>query len=180
MIKRAVIIVDNGFEDTEFAYPFYRLQEAGFTVEVATKGKVDVKGKHGVAANATVDTDDIKEVDYDLAIVPGGRESPDRVRQISNVLQFLHDFDQKGKVIASTCHGPWVLVSAKVVSGRDVTAYPGCKDDLVNAGGNFKDEAVVVDRNLVTATHYRDNAAWIKAALTQFEALNQAQATPAV
>ena len=66
-MKRAVIIVDNGFEDTEFAYPFYRLQEAEFTVDVATKGKVDVKGKHGVAANATVDADEIKETDYDLA-----------------------------------------------------------------------------------------------------------------
>ena len=173
-MKRAVIIVDNGFEDTEFAYPFYRLQEADFTVDVATKGKVDVKGKHGVAANATVDADIIKEADYDLAVVPGGRESPDRVRQIQNVLQFLNDFDKQEKVIASTCHGPWVLVSAQVVAGRDVTAYPGCKDDLVNAGANFKDDAVVVDRNLVTATHYRDNAAWIKATLTQYEKLNQA------
>jgi protease I len=179
-MKRAVIIVDNGFEDTEFAYPFYRLQEADFTVDVATKGKVDVKGKHGVAANATVDAENIKEADYDLAVVPGGRESPDRVRQISNVQQFLNDFDQKGKVIASTCHGPWVLISAKVVAGRDVTAYPGCKDDLVNAGGNFKEEAVVVDRNLVTATHYRDNAAWIKATLTQYEQLNQPATAAAV
>lgn len=175
-MKRAVIIVDNGFEDTEFAYPFYRLQEADFTVDVATKGKVDVKGKHGVAANATVDAEAIKEADYDLAVVPGGRESPDRVRQIQNVLQFLNDFDKKGKVIASTCHGPWVLVSAQVVAGRNVTAYPGCKDDLANAGANFKQEAVVVDRNLVTATHYRDNAAWIKATLTQYDKLNQAAA----
>jgi len=179
-MKRAVIIVDNGFEDTEFAYPFYRLQEDGFTVDVATKGQVDTKGKHGVAANATVDAETIQEADYDLAVVPGGRESPDRVRQILNVQQFLNAFDQKGKVIASTCHGPWVLISAKVVAGRDVTAYPGCKDDLVNAGANFKDEAVVVDRNLVTATHYRDNAAWIKATLTQYEALNQPAAATAV
>jgi len=178
-MKRAVIIVDNGFEDTEFAYPFYRLQEADFTVEVATKGKVNMKGKHGVAANATVDAQEIKESDYDLAIVPGGRESPDRVRQISNVLQFLNDFNQKGKVIASTCHGPWVLISAKVVAGRDVTAYPGCKDDLVNAGANFKEDAVVVDGNLVTATHYQDNAAWIKATLNQYEAINQPAAATA-
>ncbi|MFB6275169.1 MAG: DJ-1/PfpI/YhbO family deglycase/protease [Halothece sp.] len=179
-MKRAVIIVDNGFEDTEFAYPFYRLQEAGFTVDVATKGQVDTKGKHGVAANATVDAETIKEADYDLAIVPGGRESPDRVRQIANVQQFLNEFDQKGKVIASTCHGPWVLISAKVVAGRDVTAYPGCKDDLVNAGANFKEDAVVVDRNLVTATHYRDNAAWIKATLTQYETINQPATATAV
>lgn len=180
MMKRAVIIIDNGFEDTEFAYPFYRLQEADFTVDVATKGKVDTKGKHGVGATATVDADEIKESDYDLAVVPGGTQSPDRVRRNPNVLKFLNDFHQKGKLIASTCHGPWVLISAKVVAGYDVTASPGCKDDLINAGANFKDERVVVDRNLVTAEHYRDNAGWMKATLTQYEALNQRATAGAV
>ncbi len=172
-MKKAVIIVAQGFEDTEFAYPFYRLQEAGFEVDVATKGKVDVKGKHGVAANATVDAENIQAQEYDLAVVPGGRESPDRVRQIANVQQFLKDCNREGKIIASICHGPWVLISAGIVSGRQVTSYPGCKDDLVNAGGYFQDASVVVDGNLITAVHYRDNAEWMKATLAQYENYNQ-------
>ncbi len=174
-MKRAVIITDNGVEDSEFFYPYYRLQEAEFTVDVATKGQRDVKGKHGVPVTATVDAQSIKAADYDLVVVPGGRESPDRVRQIANVLQFLKEFDEQGKLIASTCHGPWVLVSAGVLNGRQATCYVGCKDDLINAGANYQDAPVVVDHNLVTAPHYRDNAAWMKATLTQYEKLTQAE-----
>ncbi|PSO59809.1 MAG: peptidase C56 [Cyanobacteria bacterium QS_7_48_42] len=174
-MKRAVIVASNGVEDSEFFYPYYRLQEAGFTVDVATKGKVNVKGKHGVPATATVDAEQIKEPDYDLVVIPGGHESPDRVRQIENVLQFLRDFDQKGKLIASTCHGPWVLVSAGIVKGRQATCYPGCKDDLINAGANYQNASVIVDRNLVTAPHYKQNAVWMKETLAQYEKLSQFQ-----
>jgi len=107
-MKRAVILLGAGVEDTEFAYPYYRLQEAGFTVDVATKGRVDVTGKWGLPIPATVDAEKISEPDYELAVVPGGYESPDRVRQIKNVLALLRAFDAKGKVISSVCHGPWV------------------------------------------------------------------------
>ncbi len=91
-MKKAVIIIAQGVEDAEFVYPFYRLQEAGFEVDVATKGKMEVKGKHGLPITATVDAETIREPDYELVVVPGGHESPDRVRQIQNVLQLLRDF----------------------------------------------------------------------------------------
>lgn len=172
-MKRAVIIVAQGVEDSEFLYPYYRLQEEGFLVDVATKGKSHVVAKHGNPISATVDAEDIKESEYDLAIVPGGHESPDRVRQIKNVLQFLQDFDSKQKVIASICHGPWVLVSAKIVSGRKVTCYVGCKDDIINAGAEYSEAPFVVDNNLVTSPHYRDNAAWMRAVINQYNLLSR-------
>lgn len=162
---KAVIVIGNGVEDAEFVYPFYRLQEAGMRVDVATKGKTNVVAKHGLPITATVDAETIREQDYDLILIPGGYESPDRVRQIKNVLRVVSEFDAKGKLIASVCHGPWVLISAGIVKGRTMTCYPGCKDDLINAGAQYQEKPVVVDRNIVTAPHFRNNAEWMREVL---------------
>jgi protease I len=167
-MKNAVIIIAAGVEDTEFAYPYYRLQEEGFRVEVATKGKRDTTGKWGLPIPATVDAETICEIDYDLAVVPGGYESPDRVRQIANVLLFLREFDRAGKLISSICHGPWVLISAGIVKGRRMTCYPGCKDDLINAGAIYEEAGVVVDGNFVTAPHFRNNPEWLAATIAAY------------
>jgi protease I len=173
-MKKAVIILAAGVEDTEFAYPYYRLQEAGFSVAVATKGRKDTTGKWGLPISATADAETIAEADYDLAVVPGGYESPDRVRQIPNVLAFLRAFDARGKVVSSVCHGPWVLISAGIVRGRRVTCYPGCKDDLINAGALYADAPVLVDRNLVTAPHFRNNPEWMRETLAAYARVQSA------
>lgn len=170
-MKKAVIILAAGVEDTEFAYPYYRLQEAGFAVAVATKGAKSTTGKWGLPIEATADAETIRDTDYDLVVVPGGYESPDRVRQIKNVLALLRSFDAAGKVISSVCHGPWVLISAGIVRGRRLTCYPGCADDLINAGALYEAAPVVVDRNIVTAPHFRNNPEWLKATLETYERL---------
>lgn len=169
-MKRAVIITAPGFQDEELIYPYYRLLEAGFEVTIATKDKAVVYGKYGVPARATADVKDLREQDYTLACVPGGHEAPDRVRQFRPVLDFLSAMDAKGKVITSICHGPWVLISAGIMKGRKATCYVGCSDDLKNAGAEFCDSSVVVDRNIVTSPHYNDNPAWMRETLKLYEA----------
>lgn len=175
-MKKAVIILAAGVEDTEFAYPYYRLQEAGFFVDVATRGRKDTAGKWGLPIAATADAETIAEPDYDLAVVPGGYESPDRVRQIPNVLAFLRAFDARRKIIASVCHGPWVLISAGIARGRRLTCYPGCKDDLINAGALYEDAPVLVDGHFVTAPHFRNNPEWLRETLAAYARLNPAGA----
>jgi protease I len=160
-----MIITGPGFEDSEFIYPYYRLQEADFVVDVATSNDKPVTGKHGITAVPTVTLAALDSTAYDLLIIPGGHEAPDRMRQVAEILAFTRDMHSSGKVIASICHGPWVLISAGVVRGRRVTAYKSCKDDLVNAGATYLDEPVVVDQNIVTAQHFRDNAPFMKATL---------------
>jgi protease I len=167
-MKKAVIITGSNFQDEEFVYPYYRLQEAGFQVDVAVKDKEAVKGKYGIPARPTVDTKDLKEKDYDLVILPGGHEAPDRVRQIKDVLDFVRDMDSKGKIISSICHGPWIMISAKVVKGRKLTGYIAIKDDLENAGAEYVDAPVVVDKNFVTSPHYKYNAEWMRETLKKF------------
>ena len=173
MLKRAVIAVGPAVEDTEFAYPYYRLQEDDFVVDVASNGGVDVVAKHGLPIKVNVDIKTINPADYDLLVVPGGLESPDRLRQIPEMLQFIRKMDEAGKVIASVCHGPWVLISAGVVKGRNMTTYVGCKDDLINAGANYHDVAVIADGNIVTAPHFRNNAAWMKEVLRVYYSINK-------
>lgn len=167
--KRAVIITGPGFQDEELIYPYYRLQEAGFHVDLATKGEAVVYGKYGVPARATMDTKELEERDYDLVVLPGGHEAPDRVRQDRSVLNFVKRMDDENKIIAAICHGPWIAISADIMRGREATCYVGMADDLRNAGAIYVDASVVEDGNLITAPHYRDNGAWMKAVLKRFE-----------
>ena len=168
-MKQAIIITGPGFEDSEFIYPFYRLQEAGFEVQVATSNDKVVSGKHGILAAPSIALKDFKAESFDLLVVPGGHEAPDRVRQIPEVLDFVKSMFKLKKPIASICHGPWVLISAGIMRGKKATCYKGCKDDLVNAGAIYIDEPVVVDGTIVTAQHFKDNAAWMKETLKLFK-----------
>jgi protease I len=164
-MKRVVIIVAQNFQDEEFVYPYYRAMEEGFRVDVATPGGQNMIGKYGVPARATMSTDDLKASDFDCVILPGGFESPDRLRIRKEVLQFVRDMDKAGKLIAAICHGPWILISAGLVKGRRVSGYMSIADDLRNAGAHYVEEGAVVDGNLISAPHYKDNGPFMKAVI---------------
>lgn len=172
MSPTAVIITGPGFEDSEVIYPFYRLQEAGFRVSLATTTDNAVNGKHGNPATPTITLKELDPDRFDMLVVPGGYEAPDRMRQIPGILEFTRAMFQRGKVVTSICHGPWVLVSAGILEGRKATSYKGCKDDVINAGATYLDQPVVVDGHLVTAQRYQDNAAWMKETLSVFARLH--------
>ena len=171
-MNRAVIITGKGFQDEEFVYPYYRLLEAGFRVDVATPGGEVVLGKYGIPARATMDAADLKEADFDLVILPGGHEAPDRVRQVKEVLEFVKAMYEKGKVVGAICHGPWVCISAGIVKGKKATSYIGMADDLRNAGAEYVEADVVVDGNLVTSPHYKNNGDFMKAVLELYAELS--------
>ena len=166
---RAVIITGPGFQDEEVIYPYYRLQEADFSVEVATKDGQIVYGKYGVPARATKKTADLKASDFDLVILPGGFEAPDRVRLDQSVLEFVRGMDSAKKVIAAICHGPWILISARVVKGRRMTSFESIAEDVRNAGAVYVVAPVVEDGNLISSPHYRDNGVFMKTVRARFE-----------
>jgi protease I len=170
MQKRAVIITAQGFQDEEFVYPYYRLIEAGFSVEVATKDKAAVFGKFGVPARPTIGTDELKSKDYDLVLLPGGFEAPDRVRLLPEVLDFIRQMDRQKKLIAAICHGPWILISAGITKGRKMTGYWSIEADLRNSGADYQHKIpVVIDGNLITSPHYNNNGDFMKAVVAYFE-----------
>ncbi|MDP3027969.1 MAG: type 1 glutamine amidotransferase domain-containing protein [Deltaproteobacteria bacterium] len=170
MQKRAVIITAQGFQDEEFVYPYYRLIEAGFSVDVATKDKAPVFGKFGVPARPTISTDELKSENYELVLLPGGFEAPDRVRLLPEVLEFVRQMDQQKKLIAAICHGPWILISAGITQGRKMTAYWSIEADIRNSGADYQHKApVVIDGNLITSPHYNNNGDFMKAVVAYFE-----------
>lgn len=170
MARKAVIITAQGFQDEEFVYPYYRLLEAGFAVDVATKGKAPAYGKFGVPARPTIDTEELSADRYDLVLLPGGFEAPDRVRLLPEVLAFVREMDARGKLVAAICHGPWVLISAEITKGRRMTAYWSIEADVRNSGAEYRHkEPVVVDGNLITSPHYNNNGDFMKAVIAWFD-----------
>lgn len=93
---------------------------------------------------------------YDALLLPGGALSPDKLRSLESARSFVRSFDRAGKPIAVICHGPWTLISAGLVRGRTITSYHTIQDDLRNAGANWVDQEVVVDRNWVSSRSPRD------------------------
>ena len=169
-MKRAVIITAPNFQDEEFTYPYYRLFEEEYHVDVATPDKVIVYGKYGVPAKPTIDTKDLKAINYDLVVLPGGFEAPDRLRIRKEVLSFVKEMYESNKVVAAICHGPWICISAGIMKGKRATGYMSIADDIRNAGATYLEENVVIDGNLITSPHYRNNGDFMKAVIKTMNA----------
>lgn len=170
MKKRAVIITGPGFQDEEYIYPYYRLLEAGFATEVATKDGQVVNGKFGTPARATMATTALRAENFEMVLVPGGFEAPDRVRLLPEVLEFLREMDKQKKLIAAICHGPWVLISAGITKGRKMTAYWSIEADMRNSGAIYMHkEPLVIDGNFITSPHYNNNPEFMRAVVEYFE-----------
>ena len=157
---RVAILVSDGFEESELIEPRKALDEAGAkTVVVAPKaGKVQAM-KHDEKTgqvNADLTLDKAKAYDFDAVLLPGGALNADHLRVEKAAQEFVRSAEQAGKPIAVICHGSWLLVSAGLVKGHTLTSYHTIQDDIRNAGGNWKDEAVVRDHNWVSSRQPSD------------------------
>lgn len=148
--EKILIITADNTEDMEFFYPFYRFNEEGYQVDVATMDGKSFKGKKGYEFKQTVKLDTVRAEDYALLYIPGGK-APAALRDDENVIRFVQQFAQTGRPIAAICHGPQVLVTANLVRGRKFAAYPGVKDEIEEAGGTFSDEALAIDGQFITS-----------------------------
>jgi protease I len=164
-MSKAVILVENGFEDIELLYPYYRLMEAGFTVDIVgpTSGET-YKGKKGGSIESTKSPEETTIDDYRVLIVPGGW-APDRMRTKENMVNMVKMADEKGLVIGAICHAAQLLIEAEIVDGRTLTCVASVSTDVKNAGGNYLDESLVVDGNLVTCRYPADIPGWMPAVI---------------
>jgi protease I len=150
--KRIAILAEEGFEDTELTEPLRAMKDAGARVVVVGSGsQKSYRGKRG-KATVTVDTtaEKVDAQDFDAIIVPGGY-APDKMRLHQSMVDLVKKAYDAGKIIAAVCHGPQLLISAGIVSGRRVTSWPSVAIDLKNAGSIWVDDPVVQDRNLITS-----------------------------
>ncbi|WP_085504966.1 type 1 glutamine amidotransferase domain-containing protein [Thalassobacillus devorans] len=161
--KKVIALVSDEFEDLELWYPVLRLREEGATVHIVGKeANKQYTGKYGVPVESDYAFSDISPEDYDGILVPGGW-SPDKLRRYEEVLQFVRHMDEHEKTIGQICHAGWVLISAGILEGRNVTSTPGIKDDMMNAGANWSDEAVVEDGHIISARRPPDLPPYAKA-----------------
>ena len=156
-IKTVACLLGPMFEDSEYKVPTDALREAGFQVDViGAKAGEELKGDKGkVSARTDLAIDDVKAVDYDLLLIPGGM-SPDSLRADPRFVRFVGDFEATGRTIAAVCHGPQLLAAAHLVQGRTLTAWQTIQDDLAQMGATVKDEPVVEDRNWITSRKPED------------------------
>lgn len=162
-MSKVAFLLASGFEDSEMKVPYDEVIKAGHQADIiGLKKNETLQGKKGdVSYEANKAISEVKASDYDAVVIPGG-SSPENLRQNSDILSFVKEADGQGKPIASICHGPQILISADLLKGRTVTSYPPLKDDVINAGAEFKDEEVVVDGNYITSRTPKDEPAFVR------------------
>ena len=147
--KHVAYLVAPEFEDLEFWVPLMRLREEGALVTiVGLEAKKEYIGKHGVPAITDISADEALAQTYDAIVIPGGW-APDKLRRSRPVLELVRRANEQGRVIAMICHAGWVGISAGIVKGHAATGSSAIKDDIINAGGTWRDEPAFRDGNLV-------------------------------
>jgi protease I len=181
--RRIAVLAADGFEKVELTIPVGALRVAGATVDIVSlrPGRIRGVNLHEPASRVRV-TRTIAHAradDYDGLFVPGGFINPVLLRQSAGAREFVRAFDAAGKPIATLCHGPWVLVSAGLLSGRTLTSWPGIRDDVVNAGATWLDEPLVHDGNLVTSRGPQDLVPFVRAIVEHFAGRTSASSAEA-
>lgn len=166
--KRVAVLAEELYEDLELWYPYYRLLEEGAAVTLVGPEVKAYPSKHGYPAKAEVAAQDVSAEDFDAVIVPGGF-APDRLRRYPAVLNLVRGVAEKNGVVGAICHAAWVPISAGILKGKRATCVSAIKDDLINAGAEYVDEAVVVDGNLVTSRTPADLPVWLPALIKAIE-----------
>jgi protease I len=149
--KRIAFLATNGVEDSELREPHKAVMGAGADADVVSLEEGEIEGKKGSAFQVDKVVNDVEASDYDALVLPGGVANPDKLRTDDKAVRFVREFFEQGKPVGVICHGGWTLVEADVVRGRKMTSYPSIKTDLINAGAEWMDEEVVVDRGLVSS-----------------------------
>lgn len=166
------ILVADGFEQVEMTEPRKALRDAGADARIVSPAKDEVQGwNHFDKADkfkvdVALDSADAK--DFDALLLPGGVANPDQLRVLPRAVEFVREFFESDKPVAVICHGPWTLVEAGVVKGRNITSWPSLRTDLINAGAKWTDKEVVVDQGLVSSRKPDDIPAFNRKMIEEF------------
>lgn len=164
MTSQIAILVGPDYEDLEVWYPKLRLEEAGYSTVLAGLGESSYRGKNGYPCPVDAHVRDLDPEALAGVLAPGGW-APDKIRREEAALNCVRRVHEAGKLVATICHGPWILISAGVVRGRTLTSTPAIRDDIENAGARWVDEPVFVDGPVVSSRVPKDLPAFAPAML---------------
>ncbi len=159
---KALIMSADLFEDCELKIPYQFLRELGIDVDIASINRGAIIGKHGFNVYPTITLNEVDPKQYDMLILPGGK-GPSLIRKEIKALEIARYFFDQNKLVAAICHGPQILISAGLMKGRVATGYKSIAKELEDAGATYKDEEVVIDKNLITSRQPSDLHAFMEA-----------------
>ena len=169
-----LIMATNRFEESELFGPREILLGKGAKVTIASPGLDEIMGtvhdEPGKRIKPDLLIEDATAADYDALMLPGGVGNPDQLRMNAAAVQLIREFAAAGKPVAAICHGPWLLVEADLLRGRQATSWPSIRTDLKNAGATVVDEAAVTDGNIITSRRPDDVPAFTEALIAAIEA----------
>jgi protease I len=155
-MKKIAVLIEDSYQVLEVWYPYLRLSEEGFkTVLVGTGRKKEYLSKEGYPAPEELSIKKVSAQDFDAVVIPGGY-APDILRRDKDILKFVKNIFEEGRLVAAICHGGWVAASAGILKGKKTTCFFAIKDDIINAGASYIDKEVVVDSNLITSRNPYD------------------------
>ncbi|HET8988600.1 MAG TPA: type 1 glutamine amidotransferase domain-containing protein [Humibacillus sp.] len=158
--KVAFLVAPEGIEQVELTEPWKAVTDAGHEAVLVSTEPGTVQMFHHLDKGDTKDVDitvgNARVEDFDALVLPGGVANPDALRTDDTAVGFIRDFVASGRPVAAICHAPWTLVEADVLKGRRVTSWPSLQTDIRNAGGDWVDEALVTDGNLITSRNPDD------------------------
>ena len=169
--KVAFITANEGVEQVELTAPWDAIGSAGAERVLIAPESARVQAFNHLDKADTFPVDrtstELSPDDYDVVVLPGGVANPDQLRLDEPTVRFVKSFIEAGKLVAAICHAPWTLVEADVLEGRQLTSWPSLRTDITNAGGQWVDEQVVVDGNLITSRKPDDLDAFVRAIVEQ-------------
>jgi protease I len=174
-MSKILIITGDGGEALEVMYPYQRLLEEGYEVDIAapTAKKIQLvvhdvepgwdtfSEKRGYRLDANLAFSEVKPESYIGLVIPGGR-APEYIRNDPNVKRIVRYFFENNLPVAHICHAALILATAGVLKGRQSSGFPFVQPDIENAGGTYIDGAGVVDKNMVSARAWGDNPTWMR------------------
>ena len=180
--KKVAFLLTDGVEQVELTSPWNAVKEAGGVPTLVSPKSGKLQGYNGTEKGETFAVEltaaEADAADFHALVIPGGVVNADHLRVDKDARAFTRAFFEQHKPVASICHGPWMLIDAGVVSGRNVTSYHTLQTDLKNAGANWTDEQVVVDQGLVTSRSPRDLTAFNAKLLEEIAEGEHAGQTP--
>lgn len=145
-----LVLLADGFEETEVVVPVDLWRRAGFNVTVASvSGESLVKGGHGINIASDVALGKLDPTDFDAVFLPGGVVGVQNLKASAAVENVICSLNDDNKWVLAICAAPLVLSKARILVDRKATCYPGCEKELVCR--EFSEERVVVDGNIVTS-----------------------------
>ena len=170
--KIAFLVANEGIEQVELEKPWQAVKDAGAELELIAPEAGEAQAFNHLDKGDAFPVDktvaDADASDYDGLVLPGGVANPDNLRTHEDAVAFTRSFFEAGKPVGAICHAPWTLVEADVVRDRTLTSWPSLETDIRNAGGNWVDEEVVVDKGFVTSRNPDDLPAFCAKIVEEF------------